>query len=231
MGTTAGRRRLSIRASSKSPGQESLAALRAMDSSSQSYMPVCFDAGPGRRPCFDAGPGGLTASLQLEVLDEIFHMWAEKQGARWLVIIQRQGSCTSQAQVIRKLFKEYFKTHCDKVYGGFIWLQFIIAIGEVSDTAIESVNEQIDMRIHFKRFYWADRTSMAPGSHHFLRRHARASTPDARASTLDHPRHLRQDMANQCFDAATGSESLAATDRVPHAPGPPERGPGDNRST
>ena len=64
----------------------------------------------------------------------------------------------------------------------------------MSDTAIESVNEQIDMRIHFKRFYWADRTSMAPGSHHFLRRHARASTPDARASTLDHPRHLRQDI-------------------------------------
>ena len=112
----------------------------------------------------------LTASLQLEVMDEMFVMWAGREGVRWLRIIESQGSCTSQAQVVRKM-KEHWKTHCFYVYGGEIWLKFLIAIGDVCDFAIGAVNHNIDVRSFFKRHKWADREPSAPDSHHFLRRH------------------------------------------------------------
>ena len=121
----------------------------------------------------------LSRVLQQEVFDQIFFTWIDEYGQPHLAELHRLGKCKTEPQVLKALLG-YFRTHCDKVFGGQLWLRFLIALGRVPKQAIDATNDVIQVRVQFKRHEWASLESRPVDSHHFLRREDRA---DARAST------------------------------------------------
>ena len=72
----------------------------------------------------------------------------------------------------------YFKTHVFNVFGGQHWLRFLIAMGDVSEEAVEATNRVVNQLVRDKRNMDAmDKQQEATG-HHYTRRNVRVPRAD-----------------------------------------------------
>ena len=73
--------------------------------------------------------------------------------------------------------KSYFKTHCDQVYGGIIWVKFLITLGDIPQHAIDALNDLYMARAMEKRGQPPNEFATPTPAGDYLRRADRASTP------------------------------------------------------
>jgi len=126
----------------------------------------------------------LSRALQQEVWEILFQQWCEDLGRPYLEKIRSSGRCATQEQVVRAL-RGFYKTHCFYIYGGELWLRFMIAVGRVSRHAVDAANDVVHTRVQYKRHEWGTKEARPADSHHFLRREARASTPGGATASAE----------------------------------------------
>ena len=73
--------------------------------------------------------------------------------------------------------KSYFKTHCDQVYGGIIWVKFLITLGDIPQHAVDVLNNLYMARAMEKRGQPPNEFATPTPAGDYLRRADRASTP------------------------------------------------------
>jgi hypothetical protein len=103
---------------------------------------------------------------------------------------QYGGPQLSDSQIDRR-FKSYFKNHAFVAFGGMLWLQFLIAVGDVTAPMIREVNALCRQRTLDRRGKKAgNKPDEAPGSG-FLRREARNSQAYSASTPVPKPKDLR----------------------------------------
>ena len=86
-----------------------------------------------RRPC----------SEQTDVFDRLFLAWQSEEGRQYMDRIHAEE--LTPGQQLKKALG-YFKTHCDKTFGGHVILKFLIALGSVPPGAVDALNAIIDLK-------------------------------------------------------------------------------------
>ena len=86
------------------------------------------------------------------VQSQMYEKWEQGEGQQWRVRAEQAfksasphdprnpGASTPSSTHMANKMKQYYKTHCDKTFGGAIWLKVLIAFGNIPNEAVHFSN-------------------------------------------------------------------------------------------
>ena len=85
---------------------------------------------------------------------EMYDLWFEREGVDWSASLRETYFATwglePSTSYLNTKLKQHYKTHCDKVYGGEIWLKMLIAFGRIPNAAVNIANLIVNKKVMHK---------------------------------------------------------------------------------